>query len=215
MEVRETSVTSGFDGALGIRFGSVGLFGWTGDPNSEGRTETKGSIYVTSNDFKTQHISSLSWFYFTLNFQIGFPWSLTTGSGGDAGVGTGVTKLEEKKGKDIWLNANYLNEPNRRYPLHANFHPSAYKYLKKICHRQLQLPDDLGVVSFKAKLGESSWIGQTAKHLVKWKIYSQNYILMAFSPSQHFVLRSKTNCCSEQLMWWQLVLWFYPDHTDD
>lgn len=34
MEVRETSVTSGLEGALGIRFGSVGLFGWTGTPNS-------------------------------------------------------------------------------------------------------------------------------------------------------------------------------------
>lgn len=145
MEVRETSVTSGFDGALGIRFGSVGLFGWTGDPNSEGRTEMKGSIYVISNDFKTQHISSLSGFYFTLNFQIGFPRSLSTGSGGDAGVGTGVTKLEEEKGKD---KCNNLNEHNRRYPLHANFHRSVYKYLNKMCHRQLPLPDDLSIVSF-------------------------------------------------------------------
>lgn len=34
MEVRVTSVTSGFKGALGIRFGSVGLLGWTGAPNS-------------------------------------------------------------------------------------------------------------------------------------------------------------------------------------
>lgn len=34
MEVRVTSVTSGLEGALGIRFGSVGLFGWTGTPNS-------------------------------------------------------------------------------------------------------------------------------------------------------------------------------------
>lgn len=33
-EVRVTSVTSGLDGELGIRFGSVGLFGWTGTPNS-------------------------------------------------------------------------------------------------------------------------------------------------------------------------------------
>ncbi len=33
-EVRVTSVTSGLEGALGIRFGSVGLFGWTGTPNS-------------------------------------------------------------------------------------------------------------------------------------------------------------------------------------
>lgn len=42
MEVRLTSVTSGFEGALGIKFGSVGLFGWTGDPNSEGKTEIAG-----------------------------------------------------------------------------------------------------------------------------------------------------------------------------
>lgn len=34
MDVRVTSVTSGLEGALGIRFGSVGLFGWTGTPNS-------------------------------------------------------------------------------------------------------------------------------------------------------------------------------------
>lgn len=40
-EVRVTSVTSGLDGALGIRFGSVGLFGWTGIPNSEGRTDRR------------------------------------------------------------------------------------------------------------------------------------------------------------------------------
>ena len=33
-EVRLTSVTSGLEGALGIRFGSVGLFGWTETPNS-------------------------------------------------------------------------------------------------------------------------------------------------------------------------------------
>lgn len=32
--VRVTSVTSGLKGALGIRFGSVGLFGCTGTPNS-------------------------------------------------------------------------------------------------------------------------------------------------------------------------------------
>lgn len=38
-EVRVTSVTSGLEGALGIRFGSVGLFGWTGTPNSKCRTE--------------------------------------------------------------------------------------------------------------------------------------------------------------------------------
>lgn len=40
-DVRVTSVTSGLDGALGIRFGSVGLFGWTGIPNSEGRTDRR------------------------------------------------------------------------------------------------------------------------------------------------------------------------------
>lgn len=40
-EVRVTSVTSGLEGALGIRFGSVGLFGWTGTPNSSGRKRKK------------------------------------------------------------------------------------------------------------------------------------------------------------------------------
>ena len=34
-EVRVTSVTSGLEGALGMRLGSVGRAGWTGTPNSE------------------------------------------------------------------------------------------------------------------------------------------------------------------------------------
>lgn len=38
-EVRVTSVTSGLKGALGIRFGSVGLFGCTGTPNSKWGTD--------------------------------------------------------------------------------------------------------------------------------------------------------------------------------
>lgn len=42
-ELRVTSVTSGLEGALGIRFGSVGLFGWTGAPNSKSRAE-KGTM---------------------------------------------------------------------------------------------------------------------------------------------------------------------------
>lgn len=37
-EVRLTSVTSGLEGALGMRFGSVGLPGWTGAPNSKRHT---------------------------------------------------------------------------------------------------------------------------------------------------------------------------------
>lgn len=40
-EVRVTSVTSGLEGGLGIKFGSVGLFGWTGTPNSKFKTETR------------------------------------------------------------------------------------------------------------------------------------------------------------------------------
>lgn len=43
-EVRVTSVTSGLEGALGIRLGSVGLFGWTGTPNSE---EEKDTVHET------------------------------------------------------------------------------------------------------------------------------------------------------------------------
>lgn len=38
-ELRVTSVTSGLEGALGIRFGSVGLFGWNWAPDSKCRTE--------------------------------------------------------------------------------------------------------------------------------------------------------------------------------
>lgn len=51
MEVRVTSVTSGFKGALGIRFGSVGLLGWTGAPNSaknENRNTFEKYLYLSS-----------------------------------------------------------------------------------------------------------------------------------------------------------------------
>lgn len=50
-DVRLTSVTSGLDGALGIKFGSVGLPGWTGAPNSK----TKKHEHVTT----TPRITSL------------------------------------------------------------------------------------------------------------------------------------------------------------
>lgn len=41
-EVRLTSVTSGLDGELGIRFGSVGRAGCTATPNSEAEGEEGG-----------------------------------------------------------------------------------------------------------------------------------------------------------------------------
>lgn len=40
-EVRLTSVTSGLDGALGIRLGSVGRPGWTTTPNSAAKKNPK------------------------------------------------------------------------------------------------------------------------------------------------------------------------------
>lgn len=95
-EVRVTSVTSGFEGALGIRFGSVGLCGWIGEPNSKYRKKefrkneavlTRKHLLLKSNFFLSVTL--------TLDFYKGLPGGLSTGCGGNAGVSTSVTKLED------------------------------------------------------------------------------------------------------------------------
>ena len=64
-EVRETSVTSGLEGALGIRFGSVGLFGWTGIPNSKcradrGKETGENIVYYCSSGHSSNLASSFA-----------------------------------------------------------------------------------------------------------------------------------------------------------
>lgn len=62
-EVRVTSVTSGLEGALGIRFGSVGLPGWTAAPNSE-RNPNPKHVYFS---FKHTHNHSADFRIFSCN----------------------------------------------------------------------------------------------------------------------------------------------------